>query len=197
MSQGVGLASCLPKTAWPPTSLLLINNILGGGVSSLLFQKVREDHGLCYSIYSYLSSFNNTGIVTVYTGLNANCAPDALNLIRTEIEGFVKKGIDNVKLTKAKEQIKGNYILGLESTSSRMFTNGKSVLFLNRVNEPKDIMEKIDNIKQEDIARVMERTFKKGILNSAFVGENLDMDLYTDILSPSKFAFDEGAKYKV
>jgi predicted Zn-dependent peptidase len=170
-------------------TLLLVNNILGGGVSSLLFQKIREEYGLCYTIYSYVSSFYNTGVVTIYTGLNSKFAGDALNLIKQELDGFIKNGISDDKLFKAKEQIKGNYILGLESTSSRMFSNGKSMLFLNKINEPKYIMKKIDDIDQMDIDRVMDRTFKKGILNSAFVGDNLNMELYTKVLANSKGAY--------
>jgi predicted Zn-dependent peptidase len=172
-------------------TLLLLNNVLGGGVSSLLFQKVREDFGYCYSIYSYISAFNKTGVITIYTGLNASYAPDALNLIKTEIEDFTRKGISAEKLHKAKEQIKGNYILGLESTSSRMFSNGKSVLFLNQIKEPTEVMRKIDNINYSDLDRVMDETFKKGILNSAFVGDKLDMELYMNIIAPSKVAYKE------
>ncbi|MPN06600.1 hypothetical protein SDC9_153856 [bioreactor metagenome] len=72
--------------------------------------------------------------------------------------------------------MKGNYILGLESTSSRMFNNGKSTLFLNKINKPEDIIKKIDSIDMEKIQRVMEYTFKNGILNSAYVGDKLDLD---------------------
>lgn len=178
-------------------TLLLLNNILGGGVSSLLFQKIREDYGLCYTIYSYISSFYNTGVVTIYTGLNPKFAGDALNLIKAEVESFAIKGVHNDKLAKAKEQIKGNYILGLESTSSRMFSNGKSVLFLNKVKDPETIMKLIDGITQEDISRVMERTFKNGIINSAYVGEGLDMELYSNILTNSKVAFEEKSATKL
>ena len=69
-------------------ALLLLNNILGGGASSLLFQKIREEKGRCYSIYSYLSSFNNTGVVTIYTGLNPKYAVEVINLIKEEIIKF-------------------------------------------------------------------------------------------------------------
>lgn len=172
-------------------TLLLLNNVLGGGVSSLLFQKVREDFGFCYSIYSYISAFNKTGIITIYTGLNPNYAADALNLIRGEVEDFTKKGISPEKLHKAKEQIKGNYILGLESTSSRMFSNGKSALFFNKIRQPIEVMKKIDSINYEDLDRVMENTFKRGIVNSAFVGDNFDVELYREILEPSKVAYKE------
>lgn len=170
-------------------TLLLINNILGGGVSSLLFQKIREDNGLCYSIYSYITSFKNTGVVNIYTSLNSNFAPDALNLINEELNSFVKKGITNERLKKAKEQIKGNYILGLESTSSRMFNNGKSILFLNRINNPTEVMHKIDKITQEDISNIITKTYEKGILNAAFVGDNINMELYNSILENNNVAF--------
>lgn len=178
-------------------TLLLINNILGGGVSSRLFQKVREENGLCYSIYSYLSSFNNTGLISIYTSLNPNYAVEALKLIKSEIDVFICEGIGAEKLLKAKEQIKGSYILGLESTSSRMFSYGKSMLFLNRINEPQEIMAKIDAIDQNKIQRVMERTFKKGILNAAFVGEEADINAYSAILADSTFAFDSGSSNQV
>ena len=67
------------------------------------------------------------------------------------------------KLEKSKEQLKGNYILGLESTSSRMFSNGKSVLFLNKINTPSDVIEKIDKINMDSVERVKDLTFRKGI----------------------------------
>lgn len=178
-------------------TLLLLNNILGGGVSSLLFQKVREEYGLCYSVYSYLSSFNNTGVVNVYTGLNSSYGADALSLIKEEIQNFSKQGVNAEKLHKAKEQIKGSYILGLESTSSRMFSNGKSVMFQNKINEPKDIMKKIDDINMEGIKRVMEKTFSKGILNSAFVGDEFDMNLFNSILEADTISFHNGEATKL
>lgn len=156
--------------------LLLLNNILGGGSSSILFQKIREEMALCYSIYSYISVFNNTGIVSVYTSLTPNCAIDAVNVIKQEINEFVNKGIDEKKLLKAKEQFKGSYVLGLESTSSRMFTNGKSALFLNRIDIPKDIIEKINLVDMDKIKNVMNKTFGKGIMNAAFVGDNVDFE---------------------
>lgn len=162
-------------------SLLLLNNIIGGGASSILFQKIREDMGICYSIYSYLSTYVNTGTLNIYAGLNPSHTIDAINIIKEEIDTFVKKGITEEKLIKAKEQVKGNYILGLESTSSRMFSNGKSVLFLNKINQPKDILEKINKIKMDTIHDVMDKTFAKGILNAAYVGDIDDFHIISDL----------------
>ncbi|WP_139904573.1 M16 family metallopeptidase [Clostridium thermarum] len=169
--------------------LLLLNNVLGGGASSLLFQKIREEHGLCYTVYSYLSSYINTGVINIYAGLNPNYAADALVMISQEIEDFIKTGIREEKLIKAKEQIKGNYILGLESTSSRMFSNGKAALFQNRINRPDEILKKIDAITTDKLNEVMKVTFGNRIMNAAFVGKNINIDQYNEILNFDTVAF--------
>jgi len=152
-------------------TLILLSNILGGGASSLLFQKIREELGVCYSIYSYISAFKNTGIVSIYAGLSPLYAEVAIDAIKEEVSKFAKLGIDNERLSKAKEQLKGSYILGLESTSSRMFSNGKSVMFLDKINTPKDVLRKINEIDMSKVNSVMEKTFKNGIINSAYVGK--------------------------
>ncbi|MDP4087808.1 MAG: pitrilysin family protein [Bacillota bacterium] len=176
--------------------LSLLNNVLGGGVSSLLFQKIREEYGLCYTIYSYISSFNNAGTINIYTGLNPNYAGEALKLIVDELENFTKNGISDERLTKSKEQIKGSLILGLESTSSRMFSNGKAFLFLNRINRPDEIISKIDKIDQYMLNEVMNKTFSHGILNSAFVGNTIEIEKYKQILGDSKTAFKQIVRTK-
>lgn len=170
-------------------SLLLLSNVFGGGASSILFQKIREEKGLCYSIYSYISSFRNTGVVSIYTSLNPQYAADALYMIKDEMDKFIKNGISDEKLLKAKEQLKGSYILGLESTSSRMFNNGKSALFLNRINKPTDIIEKINNINKDKLNEVMQKTFVKGITNAAFVGEEIDLEVLKNVISKDVVPF--------
>ncbi|MEA4826405.1 MAG: pitrilysin family protein [Clostridium sp.] len=155
-------------------ALMLINTYLGGGASSILFQKIREELGMCYTIYSYISSFVNGGLVNIYTGLNPKCAVDAINYIREELDDFSHKitNINNEKITKLKEQLKGNFILGLESTSSRMFRNGRIALFFNNIITPEEVIKKIDAINKNQITDVIEKTFSHGIENSAFVGDN-------------------------
>jgi len=169
--------------------LLILNNIFGGGASSILFQKVREEYGLCYTIYSYISAFKNTGVINIYTGLNSSYTEDVVTLINEELQRFIKLKISDEKLRKAKEQLKGNYILGLESTSSRMFSNGKSVLFLNKINTPEEIIKKIDEIDNNKLNLVMEKTFAAGIKNSAYVGDNLDIEPIVSILEGEVIAF--------
>lgn len=163
-------------------STLLLNSVFGGGASSILFQKIREERGLCYSIYSYASSFKNTGLISIYAGLNPEYAEDVLNIIKEEIANFVKTGISDERMRKSKEQLKGHYMLGLESTSSRMFSNGKSVLYLGKVNTPEEVIQRVDNISQTTLREVMEQSFAKGIINSAFVGPDIKIDDYKIIL---------------
>lgn len=178
-------------------SLLIINNILGGGASSILFQKIREEMGICYSIYSYISTYKNVGLINIYAGLNPNYAIEAIKVIKAEVETYIKNGITEEKLSKAKEQVKGSYILGLESTSSRMFSNGKSVLFLNKINEPKMVLEKINAVKMENIIDIMKQTFGKGILNAAFVGDNVDFELLTKLSEEDLIAYKNPGKINI
>ena len=177
--------------------LLIINNILGGGASSILFQKIREEMGICYSIYSYISTYKNIGLINIYAGLNPNYAIEAIKVIKAEVDAYARNGITEEKLYKAKEQVKGSYILGLESTSSRMFSNGKSVLFLDKVNEPKMVLEKINAVKMENITEIMAQTFGKGILNAAFVGDNVDFEVLTKLRENDIVAYKNPAKINI
>lgn len=170
-------------------TLILLSNILGGGASSRLFQKVREELGVCYSIYSYVSALKNTGIVSIYAGLSPQYAKVAINAIEEEVSNFAKNGIDNERLIKAKEQLKGSYILGLESTSSRMFSNGRSVMFTDKINTPEDVLQKINAIDKFKINDVMEKTFKKGIINSAYVGK--EKEIIKDIFKGNIISVDK------
>jgi predicted Zn-dependent peptidase len=156
-------------------ALILLSNMLGGGASSILFQKIREELGICYSIYVFISSHINIGTVNIYAGLNPQYIKEALETINYELQKFSVDKISMEKLHKSKEQLKGSYILGLESTSSRMFNNGKSVLFKNRINTPSDVIKKIDNINYENLDKVMGMTYGKGIYNSAFVGKDISL----------------------
>ena len=171
-------------------SLVILNNILGGGASSILFQKVREELGLCYSIGSYLQPFQGVGTVNIYAGLNKNYGEKALEVIDREISSFAKNGISDRQLEVNKEKIKANYILGLESTSSRMFANAKSYLFKNNIRTQEFVIDKIDKINKDDIQYILDKSFKKGVLNAAYVGQEVDCDKLNSIILKNKKAYD-------
>lgn len=151
-------------------SLLAINNIFGGGMSSRLFQKIREKKGLVYSIYSYPSTYKDAGLFIIYAGMNPEHLQTVIDLTKAEIDILLKKGITQDELNKSKEQLKGNYILGLESTSSRMNSIGKSELLLGKIFTPEENLEKMDRINMDNIYRVIEDIFKSNNLSVSAVG---------------------------
>lgn len=151
-------------------SLLAVNNIFGGGMSSRLFQKIREKKGLVYSIYSYPSAYRNTGLFTIYAGMNPENLNNVIELISNETKILIKNGIKPSDLEKSKEQLKGNYILGLESTSSRMNSIGKSELMLGQIDTPEEVLEKISSISMNSINEVIEKTFDLENIGVSVVG---------------------------
>lgn len=150
--------------------LLIMNNIFGGSMSSRLFQRIREERGLVYSIYSHIASFKDTGIFTIYAGLGREQLIEVVQLIRKNIEDMKKNLITEDELEGSKEQLKGNYILGLEGTFSRMLDLGKSKLLLNRIVTLDEVLEKIDRVEMDDIERVVHKVFNKDKYNIAYVG---------------------------
>jgi predicted Zn-dependent peptidase len=150
--------------------LLAVNNIFGGGMSSRLFQKIRERKGLVYSIYSYPTAYNDVGLFTVYAGMKPEQLNEVISLIYEEVRLLLKKGISAQELQKTKEQLKGNYILGLESTSSRMNSIGKSELMLGYINTPEEILNKIGAIDMEGVDNIIKSVFNLGQKGISIVG---------------------------
>ena len=103
---------------------------------------------------------------------------------------FVKEGISNELLEINKEKIKANYILGLESTSSRMFSNAKNMLLQNKIKTQEEVINKINNINNEDINYVLDTCFKPGIISSAYVGQDIDYEKLNQIIEPAIKAYD-------
>ncbi|MEN8075557.1 pitrilysin family protein [Clostridioides difficile] len=170
-------------------SLVLLNNIFGGGASSVLFQKVREELGLCYSIYSYIQPYLGVGTLNIYTGLSNKYSDKAISVINKHLYEFASKGISDELLEINKEKIKASYILGLESTSSRMFANAKCFLLQNKIKTQEDVINRINQIDKNDINYVLERCFKPGIISTAFVGQGVEVDKLNSILDNSKVAY--------
>ncbi|MDU2489247.1 MAG: pitrilysin family protein [Clostridium celatum] len=170
-------------------SLVLLNNVFGGGASSILFQKVREELGLCYSIYSYMQPYLGVGTLNIYTGLSNKYCDKAISVINEHLQDFAKKGISKELLEINKEKIKASYILGLESTSSRMFANAKCFLLQNKIKTQEEVIKKINKIDSDDINYVLERCFKPGIISTAFVGQGIEAENLNKIINDSKVAY--------
>ncbi|WP_443110831.1 M16 family metallopeptidase [Caloramator sp. mosi_1] len=163
-------------------TLSAINNYFGGGTSSRLFQRLREENGLVYTIYSFPSSYINCGSFNIYFALNEVHVERAISYIKEEIYNLCKLGIGSEQIKKAKEQLKGNYILGLESVANRMFSMGKSLLLQDKVYEPSEVLSKIDQITESEINSIIEKIFSKGIKSVAVVGKNVDEEKYKKLI---------------
>jgi predicted Zn-dependent peptidase len=151
-------------------TLHVINNILGGGLSSRLFQEIREQRGLVYSIYSYLSTFIDTGLFAIYAGTSPHNVREVLECILAEIGKMRREGISAQELERTKAQIKGNLYLGLESVSSRMSRLGKTELCYDRVLTPEDVVKKLEKVTVEDVLRVVRCLWQKEKISLTMLG---------------------------
>ncbi|MGI6538733.1 MAG: M16 family metallopeptidase [Caldicoprobacterales bacterium] len=162
--------------------LLVMNNMFGGSMSSRLFQKVREERGLAYSIYSYPSSYIPGGMFNIYASMKPNQSEIVLKLIMEEVEMLKKKGFTDEEFHMAREQLKGNYILNNESTGSRMNSIGKARLMKEEIMTPSEVVSKINSIRPNDVERVIKNIFQKEHVCAALVGsEDLSEKLWNII----------------
>lgn len=141
-------------------TLNVLNTVLGGGLSSRLFQSIREDRGLAYSVYSYISSYQDTGLFTLYAGTRPTNAQEVVELMQSEMINLRDQGISPTELARAKEYIKGNLLLGLENTSSRMTRLGKLELTLKRVMSIEEVIKRVENVTSDDVAKLARRLFR-------------------------------------
>lgn len=140
-------------------SLIVLNNVLGGSMSSRLFQEVREQRGLAYSVFSYHSAYQDSGIVTIYGGTGAKQLDVLFETIQETLSKLKKSGITEKELNNSKEQLKGSLMLSLESTNSRMSRNGKNELLLGRHRSLDEIVEQIDQVTKQSVDRITNTTF--------------------------------------
>ena len=150
-------------------ALFVLNNALGGSMSSRLFQRIREDMGLAYSVYSYPSSYADTGYFTLYAGTGEKQAKKVTELMLEEIEKLKASGITKDEFDRAKEQLKGNYMLGQESTSARSNAIGKSYLAHGKVYTEDEILKRIEAVSMEDVARAAGDVFDLSRASAAVV----------------------------
>lgn len=137
--------------------MILLNNAIGGGMSSRLFQEIREKRGLAYSVYSYHSSYADSGLFTLYAGTAPKQTKEVLELTVEVMNELVSKGLTESELHKGKEQIKGSLILSLESTSSRMNRLGKNELMIGRHYTLDEMIERIEAVSMQDIEDLLQR----------------------------------------
>lgn len=140
--------------------LYLLNTILGGGMSSRLFQRIREERGLAYSVYSYHSAYQDTGLLTVYCGTSPDGFPTALKLVHEEIDLLVQESVQAENLLTAKRQLKGNLLLSLESTGNRMNQLARNEIYFGRQIQTDEIEEGIESVTTGQIQDLAGEIFR-------------------------------------
>ena len=151
-------------------SLVLLNNIMGGSMSSRLFQSIREEKGLAYSVYSMASAFSNDGYFNIYAGVSHDKIKDAVLGIQQELKRLKSEGITTEELMTAKEQLKGSYIFSLENVNGRMFSIGKNMLLLNKFYTQEEVLSNIDIVTLDDIAEVSELITEMNQYSGVLIG---------------------------
>jgi predicted Zn-dependent peptidase len=148
----------------------ILNTILGGGMSSRLFQEVREKRGLAYSVYSFASSFVDSGLLGVYVGTGDHTLNRVLHVILREMKRLAENSIRPKELRSAKEQLKGNLLLSLESTDSRMSRLAKNEIFFHRFVSTEEIIEGIEKVSAEEISSLAQEIFRPDSFSLTVLG---------------------------
>ncbi|MBH0177492.1 MAG: insulinase family protein [Nitrospira sp.] len=148
----------------------VLNSVLGGSVSSRLFQEIREKRGLAYSIYSFLSGYSDGGTMTVYAGTRAQEVERVLDLIRREVRKMAARGIERAELKRTKDQMKGSLMLSLESSHSRMNKLAKDELITGGHTSLEEMLSDIDAVTGQRVAHVAQELFAPGTMAITALG---------------------------
>ncbi|MGB0542572.1 MAG: M16 family metallopeptidase [Longimicrobiales bacterium] len=140
-------------------ALILLSSVLGGGMSSRLFQKVREELGLCYSIFTFQSFYHSAGLVGVYVGTRPATAEQASEAVREELKRVATEGLTDIDLDRIKQQVKGQVMLSLESTGARLHRLASFALHDEPFRGLDDVLARIDAVARDDILRVATHYF--------------------------------------
>lgn len=172
----------LPASSEDRYAMAALNNILGGGMSSRLFQEVREKRGLAYAVYSYHQGYSDAGAVKVYVGSTTGNVEEAVEVIAAQFDRMREEPVSDEELRRTKEQLKSSTILALESTATRMTRVGRSVITGTELLTPEEIAAKIDAVTAEDIRRLAQDHLTREGMHLAAVGPK-ELDLGAKLAS--------------
>ena len=148
----------------------LLNTMLGGGMSSRLFQTIREDQGLAYSIYSEMNPFRDTGSLCVYAGTSVDKTEKVLRLTLEELRRLKEETVSEAELKRAKDQLKSNMVIGLESSGSRMSNLARQQMYFGRFFGVDEIIEEIEAVTIADIQDLAQRLFRPEAIALTLLG---------------------------
>jgi predicted Zn-dependent peptidase len=148
----------------------LLNTMLGGGMSSRLFQTIREDQGLAYSIYSEMNPFRDTGSLCVYAGTSVDKTEKVLRLTLDELRRLKQETVSEAELKRAKDQLKSNMVIGLESSGSRMSNLARQQIYFGRFFGVDEIIEEIEAVSSADVQELAQRLFRPEAIALTLLG---------------------------
>ena len=151
-------------------ALTVANIVLGGGMSSRLFQKIREEMGLAYSVYSYASQYKDCGVIDFYAGVSTEKRDQAVRAIIDEINRLRDEGITDSEFMRGKEQMKSAFVFGRESTASQMLLYGKNLIYLDEEFDYDKKLKIIENLTKDEVEAVIKEIFQTEKIASATVG---------------------------
>jgi predicted Zn-dependent peptidase len=138
---------------------LILNTVLGGGMSSRLFQTIREERGMAYSIYSDLSPYSDTGAMCVYAGTSVDKTLEMLDLVMAEFRALKETPLTDEELHRAKEQVKGNILLGLESSGSRMSNLARQEMYFKHFFSVEEVLDRLDAVTADQVQTMAQKLF--------------------------------------
>jgi predicted Zn-dependent peptidase len=151
-------------------SALVLNTVLGGGMSSRLFQTIREERGMVYSIYSDLSPYRDTGTLCIYAGTSANKTLEVVNLVLAEFRNLKETPLPEDELKRAKDQLKGNILLGLESSNSRMANLARQEMYFHKFFTVDELIANIDAVDSAKVQAMAQRLFDPELIAVTLLG---------------------------
>jgi predicted Zn-dependent peptidase len=166
---------CLGVPAPPITDesryvTLILNTVLGGGMSSRLFQTIREERGMVYSIYSDLSPYRDTGTLCVYAGTSVGKALEVVDLILAEFRNLKQDPIPEEELTRAKDQLKGNILMGLESSTSRMANLARQEIYFDKFITEEEVIARVDEVDAAQVQAMAQQLFNPARIAVTLLG---------------------------
>ncbi len=171
----------IPASSRDRFAMAALNNVLGGGMSSRLFQEVREKRGLAYAVYSYHQGYSDAGAIKTYVGSTTGNVEEAVGIISRELGRIRSERVEDEELERTKQQLKSSTLLALESTAARMNRVGRSVITGSELLSPDEIAERIEAVTADDLQRLAnEHLDTKDMYLSAVGPKELDLERYLD-----------------
>jgi predicted Zn-dependent peptidase len=163
--------------------LYILNTVLGAGMSSRLFQNIREKQGLAYAVYSELNLFSDTGCFTVYAGTAVETAKKVVESVINEFRALKQDLIGEDELRRAKDHLKGSLMLSLESTSSRMSNLARQELYFDKFMTLDEMLDNIESVNREDVQKIAQKFFTTDTIALAMLGRLGDMKIAREDLA--------------